>query len=298
MFAQLRSITRFSVAATLVALACGTVDSTRPTSSPTVSLNSATVTSALIAEMNLAGVVSDDGVEFVYATSKTGGRYRMTTIDNELAAYGPKGVVAHGAELVGWKLVLRINGKPAEMQIRGYEAGEVNKYAFAIADEQGTMINLCPAFSDQPSLPTATLIGNERYDAETKEVIAEQESWVSFACPGDALSKMKQMGYVPDETKAIHRQATLKMITADYCGTGKSFTEDGTPVIWQNFEGTIGKGAGDGAIEALWNEYGALCLTTPRLAPLDKIAEECTLPLCDDELLAKGADFAWTTWVP
>jgi hypothetical protein len=284
------------------AVACDLDDPTAPPPSyqVTFSSNASTVNSSQIPELNLAGAVNDDGVGFSAALGPDGRKYRLTVKDGEFVAYSPGGPVAEGEKMVGWSLLVTINGKADQVQILGYQAGPVSQYALAMRDGEGVMKNICPSFADSPSEPASTLIFGERYDFETKEVIAEQESWVNFACRGEALFKMKAMGYVPDETKAIHRQATLKMLTADYCGSGHSFTEDGTPLIMQNNEGTIGKDAGElgGEVEALWNEYGALCLTTPRLASLDEIAEHCTLPVCDEELIAKGADFAWRTWVP
>jgi hypothetical protein len=271
-----------------------------PTYPVSFSTNASTVNSSLIPELNLAGAINDDGVGFTAALGPDGRKYRLTVKDGEFVAYSPGGPVAEGEKMVGWSLLVTIDGKADQVQILGYQAGAASQYALALRDEEGVLKNICPAFADSPEEPASTLIFGDRYDFETKEVIAEQESWVNFACRGEALFKMKAMGYVPDETKAIHRQATLKMLTADYCGSGHSFTEDGTPLIMQNTEGTIGKDAGEqaGEIEALWNEYGALCLTAPRLASLDEIAEHCTLPVCDEELLAKGGEFSWRTWLP
>lgn len=301
MFAQLCTFTRFSVATliALTAVACDPVDPTPPTSTPSVFRNASTVNSATIPELNFAGVANGDGVEFTAAIGPNGGKARLTVIDGELVAYGPGGTIAHGAEMVGWTLLIERDGAPDEILIKGHEAGPVSMYAFAVRNDEGDLINLCPAFEASPEQPTVTLIAGERYDAETKEVIPEQESWVTLACRDEALFKMKSLGYVPDETKAIHRQATLKMLTADYCGTGHSFTEDGTPLSMQNYEGTVVAGEGEGQIEALWNEYGAVCLSTPRLATLEDVAAHCVLPACDDELLAKiGSEYAWTTWTP
>lgn len=299
MSAQHYTFTRFSVAA-LIALtaACGQSGVSSEPVTPRIVTNAATVNSSTIPELNLAGAPNDDGVAFVAAIAPNGGKHRLDVVNGEFVARNPGGPVAHGAEMVGWTLIIEKDGVPQDVMILGHEAGPVSLYALAIRDDEGELVNLCPSFADSPELPTMTLIGDERYDAETKEVIAEQESWVTLACRDEALFKMKSLGYVPYETKAIHRQATLKMITGDYCGTGHSFTEDGTPLVWQNFEGTIGKDAGEGQIEALWNEYGALCLSTPRLAALAEITEHCTLPVCDEELLAKGGEYEWITWTP
>ena len=73
------------------------------------------------------------------------------------------------------------------------------------------------------------------------------------------------------------RQATLKMITADYCGGGQSYTANGTPVVWRNRAGTVDSTDlhTPDAVEAVWTAGGALCLDTPRIADVT-----CQLPSC------------------
>ncbi|MCA9700567.1 MAG: hypothetical protein KC431_23780, partial [Myxococcales bacterium] len=80
--------------------------------------------------------------------------------------------------------------------------------------------------------------------------------------------------------------------TADYCGTGHSYTADGTPMDWENQGGTVVPG-GPGDLEAYWNANGALCLDQPRL--VDPAEVDCSLPSCDDFSLDDGE---WTSWLP
>lgn len=124
----------------------------------------------------------------------------------------------------------------------------------------------------------AVLVKGETYDPDTATVAvtgSEGRPWFNIACAGTALSKMKLLGYDPEDTqyptKWEQRQATLKMITARYCGS-MSFTEAGQPLIWQNaqkwfrplllpwwlFPEPIGR------VEAVWNKDGAVCLNKPR----------------------------------
>jgi hypothetical protein len=92
------------------------------------------------------------------------------------------------------------------------------------------------------------------------------------------------------------------MLTGDYCGTGMSFTEDGTSLYWQNAAGWSSNNLPPStAFEAYWNGNGARCLDTPRLGMEIKqdIMDECAaagkpLPPCADVT----GPFTWMTEKP
>ena len=158
----------------------------------------------------------------------------------------------------------------------------------------------------------AVLVSDERYSWASKMVDitgAAAEDWFNIACRGNALYKMKFMGYDPEPpnvgpyaTTPTQRQATLKMLTADYCGTGKSFTEDDQPLSWQNKDGwSYNVDVDSVPSEAVWDAQGARCLGTPRLGPekTQEIIAECqsanvVLPPCSG---GEGAQAVWSTWV-
>jgi hypothetical protein len=147
----------------------------------------------------------------------------------------------------------------------------------------------------------AIAFSGDHYDASAKTVTStgEGSSLFNLACAGAAPAKMHLMrhtdagSYVaaPDRfhprqdypTKIAQRQAMLKMFTADYCGTGRSFTVDGQPLSygdrkhWYLDTPTILSGGvlapSGSTMEALWNETGAVCLDMPRpaLVPMDPI---------------------------
>ena len=87
------------------------------------------------------------------------------------------------------------------------------------------------------------------------------------------------------------------MLTADYCGDGTSWTVDGTPLLWQNKSGTVEYNSAllnedEGTeIEAVWDDKGAVCLSTPRLFDRAEVMEACALPECTGE-----EEGEWTTW--
>jgi len=55
----------------------------------------------------------------------------------------------------------------------------------------------------------------------------DQEGLFTFACRGAALAKCVEFGYLPWKTPSLH-QACTRLVRADFCGDGRSWTEDGT----------------------------------------------------------------------
>lgn len=111
------------------------------------------------------------------------------------------------------------------------------------------------------------IFAGDRIDPETMTVNDQPDfEWFNFGCAGHTLAKLHLTRNtitsqpVPD-WKA--RQATLKMLVGDYCGTGVPITESGTPLRWQSdlmaYFPTPHK------IEARWTHLGATCLRKPRL---------------------------------
>ena len=128
----------------------------------------------------------------------------------------------------------------------------------------------------------AVIASSERYSWTAKSVIASGQPgkrWHTIACDGNSLFKMKMTGYEagaqhnnPNVSIAAERQATLKMFTGDYCGTGESFTDDGTDLRWYNAASWADNSDGtDTVFEAYWDDTGALCLDNARLGS-DEIA--------------------------
>lgn len=160
----------------------------------------------------------------------------------------------------------------------------------------------------------SVLVSHELYHWGAKIVDktgANADGWFNLACSGNGLYKMKMAGYDPDPTAASpfsstwqQRQATLKMITADYCGTGTSFTETGTTVYWINQPSWSQNTPPPPSttVEAHWTKDGAACLDTPRLGAgeLSAIQTECenagkTLPPpCNGYV----GPYTWHTEVP
>jgi hypothetical protein len=112
----------------------------------------------------------------------------------------------------------------------------------------------------------------DRIDAVHRTTaMTANDNWFNIGCAGATLSKLRlthntihtgPTGATPVPWQ--HQQATLKMLSADYCGTGTAFTVPGQRMVWKgdamtNFYTPAQE------LEARWNETGASCLGVPRM---------------------------------
>jgi hypothetical protein len=158
----------------------------------------------------------------------------------------------------------------------------------------------------------AIIFRGDRYDPQYKTVIESDTvpismptsyPWAFIACGGSGASKLHlyrhthaggySSTYSPAFTTTLLERTTLyKAIVADYCGTGQSFTVDGTKLVWATtkdpsawpFPWSLGSVRYS---EAVWGPTGATCLDRARLWPdheyiRDKIQVECgrVIPTC------------------
>jgi hypothetical protein len=118
----------------------------------------------------------------------------------------------------------------------------------------------------------------DRYDAVHKTVTetATDDPWFNIACAATATAKMHLLrhtragsyndsGVIAYDTTVDQRQAMLKMLTADYCGMGQSFTRDGVPLVYDTANGLYIDRRDMIAKESMWTSSGAICIDTPRL---------------------------------
>lgn len=110
----------------------------------------------------------------------------------------------------------------------------------------------------------------DRFDLKTMTLNSVPDpGWFNIGCAGHTLSKLHLTHNTIASQGAAHakhwaeRQATLKMLTADYCGDGTPFTVAGQRLDWQG--GGVEYYSAPLALEARWTENGAACLDTPRM---------------------------------
>jgi hypothetical protein len=68
----------------------------------------------------------------------------------------------------------------------------------------------------------------------------------------------------------------LKMLSADYCGTGKNFTVAGVKLDWKDDKQWMALDTQFALVEARWTAAGAACLNTPRIVANPTSLSEAT----------------------
>jgi hypothetical protein len=118
----------------------------------------------------------------------------------------------------------------------------------------------------------ALVFEGERIDAARKTVGATLDArWFNIGCAGSTLAKLHLTGHTQAaesdgfSTTIRERQTMLKMLSADYCGSGRAFTVGGQPLHWVDDHGTMTVGLFGNYTEADWTANGASCLDTPRV---------------------------------
>ena len=102
----------------------------------------------------------------------------------------------------------------------------------------------------------------------------------SFSCSAGAIGKCVRLGYKPwkrlsdGSTLWPYHQACVRMMRADYCGDGTSFTHDGTLIDLYDILGIQKDEPGPGMLfEAAWGSRGAICIARPRVPQNGSLAE-------------------------
>lgn len=263
-------------------------------------------------ELHLGGQPNQDGVKLVGFLPPAGLLlgWQLGVEGDALVARG--GLLGNstlrGNQLIGSTLLLQVDtGLVLPVILSGHELVDswasngqpVHAYALVYLDLQGLeQQSICKGTLVDPLQAAVVVLAGERYDQESKTVIPNQNGWVTLACAGSAAAKMALLGYGPNAAfddgsgppSVAERQSTLKMLTADYCGDGESYTIDGTPLHWENQSGTVVEETTPGAFEAIWTADGAVCLDTPRVVERGEVS--CTLPSCEAFSLDDGE---WAT---
>ncbi len=138
--------------------------------------------------------------------------------------------------------------------------------------------SLCYTETNAPD--QAILLAN-RWDLVTGNR-TDIPSYITFACRDYALGKCARLGYRPwakatactgsgskrncnEVALTDHHQSCVRMMRADYCGTGKSYTVNGTLIdIYDYLNPPIQVPETDWDIEARWTPTGAICINEPR----------------------------------
>jgi hypothetical protein len=126
---------------------------------------------------------------------------------------------------------------------------------------------------------------------------------ITFACTAGTAAKCYRWGYRPwahAELSDSYYQACTRMARADYCGSGRSYTENGTTIdTWDTLsEAGLSPLQRHDAykelrFEAAWDFRGALCLSHERWQHFNP-DDECKLRLNEDQNTCDDEGEAWT----
>jgi hypothetical protein len=201
--------------------------------------------------------------------------------------------------------------------------GCADKNAHVYRFEATSLTDDCPVQVCKPGLDpesdatnnlrgTAVIFRGDFYDAaytvRTTPPSDYDDDVFNIACMGTDISKLHLLRHTSASQAAVSeplpppvdkRQALLRMLTADYCGAGHPFTQNGVPFrfgfdLSAGYDGSLNPSAvlapspdpntgislttlssyslvangGIDTIDGAWNGNGATCIGTPRLARL------------------------------
>jgi len=221
--------------------------------------------------------------------------------------------MATGPGIIGMTMTLsHKSGATFDLVVDGYLSTKVPYYAGGPNEIEGYHIayrepatrelkDICPYkdYDAGVARTWAVFWKGDRYDPDTGLIYASGAavgSWFNLSCAGEATIKMLRArtgGAVAPGSPVAQRQATLNMFTASYCGaTGQRYTELGQDLAWSDLSGPSQMGP-VASHEAIWSESGAVCLSTPRLYPLDKINCAIPRPPCTAAMIGDWESYGW-----
>jgi len=143
-------------------------------------------------------------------------------------------------------------------------------------------------------LRDAECLGEEarrREDAPVHEAWVDDSSSFTFACRGASIAKCVELGYEPwssvgNVSLRDYHQACVRMLRADYCGDGSSWTVDGTLInVYDNLG--IQHDSEKWKTEAEWTPAGARLVSKENHTRVK--LHKHSAPNCFDQLVSKDA---------
>lgn len=262
---------------------------------------------SLFGEANAAGLAPHGGLRPEIRTAG-GAVYELAVSGSEIRAMQGAAIAARGAGLRGATIsiddvdlgqpdayVLRIDAvRTMTFPFPEGTTDTLEVYELSWGDPRtGGFVNLCAnppthLLGESEDVQLAELLGlapteavvfaGDQIDDADKTMSAEPvEGLVNIGCAGHTVAKLHLTRNTIASTPGVaaskfaeQRQATLKLLTADYCGTGRSFTLPGQPLQWMGAPGEAHDAYFPGiqlaGLEARWTAAGATCLDVPRMA--------------------------------
>lgn len=227
----------------------------------------------------------EDGRIAVNGTELTGSVLRGVRLERgELVTDRARGEAFVGARLPA----LLSDGRTIELRVTSFERKDALAF-YGLAFEGQS---LCADGETGLFLPGTWDATGAHHDSA---------STVTFSCARGVIAKCATWGYAPWDVGTSLHQTCTRMARADYCGTGVSYTKNGTPIDMMDVRGVQTAANEPGFLfEAGWNEGGAVCVSRPRYDARssngERIAPSCfrALPSCAslEDARAHGATIA------
>jgi hypothetical protein len=193
-------------------------------------------------------------------------------VDLDRTEFSAKGKGHHsGTDFIGATFVAKLgDDTQIQMKIQGMTRGagaNADLWLYNIAYYDTLTTSWQPACLDYLGNPSLALPVAGRWDYRTG--VAGGGSFIdargvfTFACESGAVGKCALEGYRPWEKRqgkslAPYHQACTRMLRADFCGNGTSYTENGRSINLYDRLG-IQADSEPWTLESLWNEQGASC---------------------------------------
>jgi hypothetical protein len=189
-----------------------------------------------------------------------------------------RGGVVRGADLQGAELsALTTEGTRVSLRIATVEtsaAAKTEVYGLDVRQGSGAYAPLCGVDASGNRVGAFALRGrwDPREGVPGGGAKVDDGDAVTFACRGYAIAKcVDVLGYRPWDGYAEQHAACVRVIRADYCGNGTSYTKDGNPVNVVDDDG-IQRDSERWLPEAEWTPAGARCVTKARVTQLSLLA--------------------------
>jgi hypothetical protein len=117
----------------------------------------------------------------------------------------------------------------------------------------------------------------------TTGAITTRANTIYLGCASGAVGKAPTWGYTPWALGLADFEAMVRMVRADYCGDGVSWTTPGRAVTISDVWGINNFAPVAGATEAIWGPSGALCIGQPRdplITPASVVCGGTPVPPC------------------
>jgi hypothetical protein len=248
-------------------------------------LNTSAIGPLLFSQIDLGGQALDGLTLTGVFIPGPGSQWRrldtIEVVDGKLR--GQRGdTVYSGAALVGSRWHLSpAQGEPVEVRISAYSAtsGAPARYTFKTSGPGGQDVYVCDP--DAGGDHSAILIKDLTVDHQTG-AMAARAGTMYLACLSGAVGKAFKWGYDP-EASISDFEAAVRMVRADYCFDGSSWTTVGTSMQVQDIWGPGPFLFPEHATEAVWTSAGLACLTQPRWTVYTAAQVQCQgqpIPSC------------------